>query len=43
MIRKNSAFINDFQFMNSGLESLFQNLPKDKFKYMFQTFQENQL
>lgn len=43
MIRKKLVLINGMQFMNSGSKSLVQNLPKGKFKYLPQIFQENQL
>ena len=39
-LRKELVFIDSTQFLNSSLESLVKNLPKDKFKYMPQEFQE---
>lgn len=36
MLRKNLIFIDGMWFMDSSLENLVKNLPKNKFKYFFQ-------
>ena len=38
MLGKNLVYIDSMELMSSGLERLFQNLSKDKFKYSSQDF-----
>ena len=38
MLGKNLELIDSMQFMNSRLENLVKNLPKNKFKYLPQEF-----
>ena len=40
MLVKEFVFIDSMQFLNSRLETLAKNLPKDKFKYLPQESQE---
>ena len=40
---KELVFISTMQFTSSNLENLVKNLPKDKFKYLSQEFQGDQL
>ena len=35
MLGKNLVQTDSMQFMNSNLENLFENLPKNKFNYLF--------
>ena len=43
MIAKEFTFIDSMQFLNSSLDNSVENLRKDKFKYLSQGFQGNQL
>ena len=43
MLGKHLTFLDSFQFMSTGLNKLVENLPADKFKYIDEEFQGEQL